>query len=164
MNCSWFKEDFIFSGFGSMADVNKTLLRSLSSQNLHTTKTFHESRAQASKLVSNQNPSSTSNGDCNSDVVVIPKLTVDQLIEHNSIGKEIEMRISSNQNDEKKQELNDITQMYKSSIDRLYKFCEEVQKIQASNSTESGDDSSLTILDQNVINLMEKISQVCNDL
>lgn len=144
-----------------MADVNKTLVRSLSSQSLNTTKTFNEPHVQAPKLASNHNLPSTSHSDHN-DVDTTPKLTADELSMHNLMGKEIEMRISSIQNVEIQNDLTDICQMYKSSFQRLNKFCEEVQKIQTSKSTVLGDDISLASLDQNLLDLMEKLCQVHN--
>lgn len=145
-----------------MADVNKTLVRSQSTQSLNTTKTFNgPPQMQAPKMVSDHNLTSASNSD-NIDMDNAPKLTTNELSKHNLIGEEIEMRLNSNQStDESYQSyLNDVHQAYKASFERLKKFCEEVQKIQTSKSTELYNDSSLMSLDQNLLDLMEKQSKV----
>lgn len=146
-----------------MADVNKTLVRSQSTQSLNATKTTFNApqQIQASKMVTDHNPTSASNSD-NTDMDNAPKLTADELSKHNLIGEQIEMRLNSNQNTEKSHQtfLNDVQQKYKASFERLKKFCEEVRKIQASKSTECDNDSSLMNLDQNLLDLMEKQSKV----
>lgn len=148
-----------------MADVNKTLVRSQSVQSLNTTKTFNETHFQAPKLVFNQNPTSGSTSD-NSDLDNVSKLTADELSKHNLMGKEIEMRLNSKQHTEKSYQTfsSDISQMYKSSFERLNKFCEEVQRIQTSKTTELSDDISLISLDHNLLDLMEKLNKVCNTI
>lgn len=145
-----------------MADINKTLVRSQSSQSLNSTKTFNEpTHVAAPKQICNQNSTFASNTD-NNDIEIAPKLSADEISKHNAMGKEIEMRLNSDQQTEKNNQicLSDISQMYKSSFERLNKFCEEVQKIQTSRSTDSDNDTSLMGLDQNLLDLMEKLNKV----
>lgn len=152
-----------FAGFGSMADINKTLVRSQSTQSLNTTKAFHGNLVSAPKVVADHNPMSVPNSDT-IDIDNAVKLTADELSKHNLLGVEIEMRLNSNQNTEKSHQFfsNDINQVYKTSFERLKKFCEEVQKIQSSKLTEFDNDTSLTSLDQNLLDLMKKQSEVSN--
>lgn len=145
-----------------MADVNKTLVRSQSSQSLNATRTFN-GPVQASKMISDHNPTSLPNSD-NIDFGNASKLTVDELSKHNSMGKEIDMRLNSSQHTEKNYQtfLKDISQVYKSSFERLNKFCDEVQKVQTSRYNDIDNDISLISLDQNLLDLMQKLSKVCN--
>lgn len=145
-----------------MADINKTLVRSQSTQSLNMTKTFNGPHiVQTSKMAIDHNPSSEAASDA-IDNDNSRKLTADELLNHNLLGKEIEMRLNSNQNTDSNDQifLNDINQVYKSSFERLKKFCEEVQKIQTSKLTEFDSNSSLISLDQNLLDLMEKQSKV----
>lgn len=146
-----------------MADVNKTLVRSQSTQNLTITKTFNGPVLQAPKMIPEHNHAPISNCDT-IDMENALKLTADELSKHNLIGKEIEMRLNFNQNTEKNHQIfsNEINQVYKLSFERLKRFCKEVQKIQTSKLTELGNETSLMSLDQNLLDLMEKQNKVRN--
>lgn len=144
-----------------MADINKPLMRSQSTHSLNATKTFIETHHQTSKTIINQNTTTVTNNE-NNNAGNVPKLTDDELSKHNSIGEEIEMRLSSNQFSERNQQkfLSDISQTYESSFERLDKFCEEVRKIQMCKTVEFGHGISLESLDQSFLESMEKLNKV----
>lgn len=142
-----------------MTDMNKTMMRSLSSQSLNSTKTFIEPVAAPPRMAHHHNVN-------HENASVTPKLTTDEIINHNAIIKDIEKRLNAEHTDGNSYEqlLSDISQTYKSSFERLNGFFAEVQKIQTNKMVESKDDNLLAGLDQDLLNLMEKLSKVSGNL
>lgn len=141
-----------------MSDMNKTLSRfvSISTQNLNSTRTFVEPCTPAPRMA--QNHVHTSHELINAT----PKLTTEEIINHNKIKEDVELRLESNQNSPNsyKQVLSDICRTYKSSFDRLNGFFAEVQKVQSNKSVDAKNEVSLTGLDQDLLHLMDKLNKV----
>lgn len=148
-------------GFGSMTDINRTLLRSLSSQNLNSTKLFTEPQSAAPRLGVNCNTTLASRNTNNEKLHSLPKLNFEQLSHHNTLKEDIEVRLNSLDSDFNKDHsrlLWDISRKYKIAFDRLNSFFIEIQQIQ-SKSLESENDI-LKELDQSLLSVMLELSEV----
>lgn len=144
-----------------MTDINKTLLRSLSSQNLNSTKLFMEPQSAAPRLGVNCNTTFFQRNMNNEKLHTFPKLNFKQLSDHNTLKKDIEMRLNSidpNLDKVYSRLLWDISGKYKIAFDRLNEFFIEIQQIQ-SKSLKSENDI-LRNLDQSLLNVMLGLSEV----
>lgn len=149
------------TGFGSMTDINKTLMRSLSSQNLNTTKLFAEPQAPAPRTGINCNFTIVS-GKTNQ----MSRLSFQQLSEHNNLTSDIQRRLDLIQSDYAKSHpisLADIEHKFTTSFDRLNKFFIEVKQIQK-NDDEMEHVTPLKDLDENLLKSMSKLSEVCGKI
>lgn len=153
---------FNISGCGSMTDINKPLMRSTSSLNLSSVKTFAEPNPPTLRPAANHMSGLASDNVNTENLTSAFKLTSDQLSEHNSIMKQIQMRLDHIQNIDNEHEivLKDITQRYKTSFQRLNKFSDEIQKIQSDKIVQSGNKGSLENLDKHLLDLMENLIKV----
>lgn len=125
-----------------MAEINKTLSCPSSSQNLSTALT-------------------TTSDNVNNDFGSASKLSADDLIQHNSIKDEVQLYLDFNQNRKNfKSLLNEISQTYKASFDRLNRFFDEVRKVQC-KTVEQKLNVSLFALDQELLLLMDNFIEVC---
>lgn len=147
----------ILLGIGSVTDVNRTMVRSSSSQSLNATKGFIETQMPLTQIGHTSNIPSMPN---NREPTL--KLNDDQIVEHNSLKSEIQSRISSirRREDINHKLFKDISQKYMSSFQRLSTFFEEVLKIQADKTTPSDSNHPLMSLDQDLVALMQKFSEV----
>lgn len=148
-----------------MTDINKTLLRSQSSQNLNLTKLFTEPQAPVLRLGVNCNTTLIPNITNNEKLPSIPRLSIKQLLEHNMLKYDIDIRLDSIQSDANKHQLillMGIGQKYRTSFDRLNCFFREIQQIQ-SKSTELINDVELEYLeylDESLVKSMSNLSEV----
>lgn len=134
-----------------MNDVSKiSRTTSSSTQNLNATKLFVEPQA----------PVLRPNAACNKPFV--PKVTSEQLAQHNSLKDELQSLAKSDGSDDNSCAtlMNDISQKYTASFDRLTKFFGDIQQINLVKSAESGSNSSLKALDQDLLNSMNTLSKV----
>lgn len=142
-----------------MTDMNKSLTRFVSSstQNLNSTRTFVEPCTPAPRMPHNHSVHTS-----HELVNAMPKLTTEEIINHNQIKEDVELRLESKQNDSNnyKQVFSDICQTYKSSFERLNRFFAEVQKIQSNKSANPKNEVSFTGLDHDLLHLMDKLNKV----
>lgn len=150
------------SGCGSMTDINKPMMRSTSTLNLSTVKTFVEPQAPTLRSAAHCGSAFASDNTNNENLDSGFKLTSDQLSEHNSIMKQIQTRLDHTQSIDNEYEivLKDISQRYKTSFQRLNKFADEIQKIQSDKIVETGNQGSLENLDKHLLDLMENLIKV----
>lgn len=138
--------------------------RSLSSINLNSTNVYAEPQAPTSRLNSNTNVTLIpTNMDKENISVMNNKLTSNQMIEHNSLMGYIQVRLESlefNSNDYSTI-LKEFRQKYMDSFDRLRIFFKEIHPVQSDKSVEIGNDFSLKNLDQELLIMMKKLSEVC---
>lgn len=144
-------------GYGSMTDMNKTLLRTLSTQSLNSTQLFATPYPPAPRMQPNHNCEQTT---------VTPKLTTDEIVNHNKIKDDIELRLNSMEHNPNnyKQMLSNICQTYKTSFERLNGFFAEVQKIQSNKALDTRNEITLNGLDQDLIHSMDKLNKVSDSI
>lgn len=147
-------------GFGSMTDINKTLVRSSSTLNLNSTRYFAEPHAPAPRSVCNS--SLMPNNKNSEHLADVSKLSSAQLAEHNALKEIAEACLASNHTAEKDHYsiLNEIAKKYKTSFDRLKMFFDEVQRLQLNKSVETGNGTTLNSLDPELLGLMKKLTEV----
>lgn len=149
-------------GFGSMTDINKTLLRSQSSQNLNSTKLFTEPQAPVLRFGVSCNTTLVPNITNNEKLPSLPRISIKQILEHNMLREVIEIRLASIQSDANKHQLiflRDISQKYRISFDRLNSFFKEIQQIQ-SRSSEFGNVVALEYMDESLVKSVMNLSEV----
>lgn len=145
-----------------MTDINKTLLRSSSTVNLNSTKYFAEPCAPVSRAACNISMMPNNRPNESIHTADTPKLTSNQLVEHNALKQKIEACLISLQDEEDKNcsLFQEITKKYRISFDRLKHFADEVQRVQLNKAVDSENKSVLNALDEDLLNLMKNLAEV----
>lgn len=150
--------------FGSMTDLNRTMMRTSSMLNL-STKGFLEPTAPVPRSHHNQQSSSllkiAERDSVTSSIPIIP-LTVEQIAEFNLLIKDVEERLANPElNDSTSDEiLSDFQSKYAVSFERLNELFNEVNKLQTAESNVDVLKDPLNNLDTALLQSMTVLSEV----
>lgn len=145
--------------FGSMTDLNRTMMRTSSMMNL-STKEFLEPTApvqQSSSLLK------IAERDTVTSSVPITPLTVEQIAKFNLLIKDLEERLANAELDHSTSDyiLSDFQSKYAVSFERLSELFNEVNKLQTAESNVEVSKDPLNNLDTALLQLMTILSEVC---
>lgn len=151
--------------FGSMTDLNRTMMRTSSMLNL-STKGFLEPTAPVPRSYHNQQSSSLlkiAEHDTVTSSEPIAPLTAEQIAEFNLLIEDVEERLANAELDHSTSDdiLSDFQSKYAVSFERLNELFNEVNKLQTAESNVEVSKDPLNNLDTALLQLITILSEVC---
>lgn len=162
--------------FGSITDINRTMMRTSSLLNL-TSKGFAEPIAPAPRTANySKHTQITPKLRCDStpfgktlgaqhDAIrdeSKPLLSPKQLDEFNSLIDDVKFRLANDDSNDDDEILSEFRKKYLTSFERLNIFFEEIQKLESNESTDEKPQDPLSNLNSDLLKLMEKLQEVCS--